>query len=76
VVDALSRSMKVIHLEAISTCESDIKERVKGAQKIDEFFKTVKEHLEKEPTGMKYGGYQLLDDGPVNLQRLVVYPKL
>jgi hypothetical protein len=47
--------MKVIHLEAISTCESDIKERVKGAQETYEFFKTVKAHLEKEPTGMKYG---------------------
>jgi hypothetical protein len=28
VVDALSRSMKTIHLAAVSTCETDVKERV------------------------------------------------
>jgi hypothetical protein len=55
--------MKVIHLEVVSTCESDIKERVKSAQEVDEFFKTVKACLEQEPTGMKYEGYQLLNDG-------------
>jgi hypothetical protein len=27
------------------------------------FFKTVKSHLEQEPTGLKYMGYQLLNDG-------------
>jgi hypothetical protein len=42
VVDALSRSMKVIHLETVSTYETDLKERVKSAQEVDEFFKMVK----------------------------------
>jgi len=28
VVDALSRSVKMIHLAAISTCETDVRERV------------------------------------------------
>jgi hypothetical protein len=32
VVDALSRSMKVVHLVVVSASESDIKERVKVAQ--------------------------------------------
>jgi hypothetical protein len=63
VVDALGRSMKVIHLVVVSTCESDIKERVRSAQEVDEFFKIVKACLEKEPIGMKYEGYQLLNDG-------------
>jgi hypothetical protein len=63
VFDALTKTMKVIHLEAIRTCELDIKERVKGAQETYEFFKTVKAHLEQDPTWLKYGGYQLLDDG-------------
>ena len=63
VVDALSRSMKVIHLASISVCESNIKERFKGAQEEYEFFKNVKSVLEKEPTGLKYEGYQLLNDG-------------
>ena len=62
-VDALSRSMQVIHLESITSYQSDIKERVKGAQKTYVFFKTIKENIEKELIGMKYGGYQLLDDG-------------
>jgi hypothetical protein len=63
VVDALSRTMKVIYLEVVSTYKMDVKERVKSAQETDAFFKTVKSYLEKEPTGMKYEGYQLLNDG-------------
>jgi hypothetical protein len=31
VVDALSRSMRTIHLEAVSTCETDVKNRVRNA---------------------------------------------
>jgi hypothetical protein len=61
--DSLSRSMKLIHLETISTYEPYIKERVKSAQEPDAFLKTVKSYLEQEPTGMKYEGYQLLNDG-------------
>jgi hypothetical protein len=63
VVDSLSRSMKLIHLVAKNTYESYIKERVKSAHATDEFFKTVKSYLEKDPTWMKYEGYQLLNDG-------------
>jgi hypothetical protein len=53
----------VIHLATVSTYESDVKERVKSAQEIDAFFKTVKSYLEQEPTGLKYEGYRLLNDG-------------
>jgi hypothetical protein len=63
VVDALSRSTKLIHLVAISTCQSEIKTRVKSAQETNEFFRTVKTYLEQEPTRLKYDGYQLLNDG-------------
>jgi hypothetical protein len=31
VADALSRSMKTIHLAAVSTCETDVKNRVRNA---------------------------------------------
>jgi dGTP triphosphohydrolase len=62
VVDALSRSMKVIHLEAMSTCELDLKDRVIREQKVYEFFKTMKAYIEQDPTRMKYEGYQLLND--------------
>jgi hypothetical protein len=55
--------MKVIHLETISTCESNIKERVKSTEETDAFFKTVKSYLEEGPTGLKYEGYQMLNYG-------------
>jgi hypothetical protein len=48
----------VIHLEDVSTCEPDIKERVKSAQEPDPFFKTMRSYLEQEPIGLKYEGYQ------------------
>jgi hypothetical protein len=54
--------MKVIHLVDVSACESDVKERVKHAQETYAFFNTVKSYLEKEPTWMKYEGYQFLND--------------
>jgi hypothetical protein len=41
-VDALSRSMKVIHLEDVSTYEIDVKERVKSAQETYAFFQDCK----------------------------------
>jgi hypothetical protein len=61
--DALSRSMKLVHLAVVSASESNIKERVKTTQEIDAFFKTVTSYLKKYPTGMKYGGYHMLNDG-------------
>jgi hypothetical protein len=57
VADALSISMKVVHLAAVSASESDIKERVKTAQETYAFFKTVTSYLKKDPTWMKYEGY-------------------
>jgi hypothetical protein len=63
VVDSLRKSVKIIHLEAISTYETNVKERVKSAQETNAFFMIVKLYLEKEPTWMKYEGYQLLNDG-------------
>ena len=62
-VDSLTRSVKSIQLAVVSTYESDIKKRVRSAQEVDEFFKTMKSYLEEEPTGLKYEGYQLLNDG-------------
>jgi hypothetical protein len=66
--------MKLIHLVAISTCESDIKDRVKSAQETNAFFKTMKSYLEQEPTGMKYEGYQLLNDGLITCKGRLYIP--
>jgi hypothetical protein len=63
VVYALSRSIKMIHLATISTFEMDIRERVRNAQETDAFFKTVTSYIIQEPTGMKYEGYQMLEEG-------------
>jgi hypothetical protein len=65
VVDSLSRIMKVVHFAVVSTSESNIKERSKTAQETDAFFKTVTSYLKKEPIGMKYEGYQMLNDDPL-----------
>jgi hypothetical protein len=55
--------MKVIDLVVVCTCEIDIKERIKSAQETNAFFITVKSYLEKESTGLKYKGYQMMNDG-------------
>jgi hypothetical protein len=56
VVDALSRSLKTIHLAVVSTCEMDVRERVRNVQETDAFFKTMTSYLRQEPTGLKYEG--------------------
>jgi hypothetical protein len=45
VVDALSRSMKTIHLTVVRTCETDVKERVRNAQKTNPFVQTLTMYL-------------------------------
>ena len=74
VVDALSRNMKTIHLAAVSTCETDVKERVINAQEIDRFFHTVTLYLQQEPTGIKYGGYQMMEGGLLTYRSRLYIP--
>jgi hypothetical protein len=47
VADALSISMKTIHLAVVSTWKTNVKERVRNAQEIDTFFQTVTSYLEQ-----------------------------
>jgi hypothetical protein len=63
VADALSRSMKTIHLVAVSTCEPDVKERIRNAQETDPFVRTVTMYLQQEPARVKYEGYQNTEGG-------------
>jgi hypothetical protein len=63
VADALSRSMHAIHLEAINTCESDLKSKIKEALGKDEYFLQVKEGLQQEPPNQKFDGYQITEEG-------------
>ena len=57
VADALSRSMRMIHLATMSTCKTDVKNRVRNAQETDSFVQTMTLYLQQEPTGVKYEGY-------------------
>jgi hypothetical protein len=45
VVDALRRSVKMIHLAAMSTCKMDVRERFQNAQETYSFFNTVTSYL-------------------------------
>jgi hypothetical protein len=63
VVNALRKSMKTIHLVAVSTCETNVRERVKNVQETYAFFQTVTSYLEQEPARIKYESYQMLDGG-------------
>jgi hypothetical protein len=63
VADALSRSMKTIHLVAVSTCETDVKNRVRNEQETDSFVQNVTLCLQQEPAGVKYEGYQITEGG-------------
>jgi hypothetical protein len=76
VVDALIRSMKTIHLAAVSTYETNVKERVRNAQETYTFFQTVTSYLEQEPTGIKYEGYQMIDGGLLTYKNQIVYSRL
>jgi hypothetical protein len=74
-VHALRRSVKGIHLVAISTCETNVRERVKSAQETDAFFQSIKSYLEQESTGMKCEGYQWLNDVLVTYKGRLYIPK-
>jgi hypothetical protein len=74
VADALSRSMEKIHLTTVSTCETNVRERVKNAQETDTFFQTVTLYLEQEPTGIKYEGYHMIDGGLLTYKNRLYIP--
>jgi hypothetical protein len=74
VVDALSRSMKTIQLEAVSTYKTDVKERFINAQETDPFVQTVTSYLQQEPIGIKYGCYQMMEGGLLTYRRRLYIP--
>jgi hypothetical protein len=74
VVSALRRSVKIIHLAAVSTCEMDVREIVRNAQETNAFFKTVTSYLKQEPTWIKYEGYQMLDEDLLTYKNILYIP--
>ena len=74
VVDALSRSMKTIHLAVVSTYKTDVKERVINAQETDPFVQTVTSYLQQEATRVKYKDYQMMEGGLLTYRRRLYIP--
>jgi hypothetical protein len=63
VVDALSRSMRKIHLATVSTYETNVKNRVRNAEETDPFVQTLTLYLQQGHFGVKYEGYQMTEGG-------------
>jgi hypothetical protein len=59
---------------AVSTCETDVKERVRNAQKTEPFVQTVTMYLQREPMGVKYEGYQMTEGGLLTYRRRFYIP--
>jgi hypothetical protein len=74
VADALSRSMKIIHLAAVSTYKIDVKNRVRNAQETDSFIQTVTLYLQQEPVGEKYEGFQMTEGGLITYRDRLYIP--
>jgi hypothetical protein len=74
VVNTLSRSIKMIHLVAVSTCEMDVRERFKNAQETYVLLKTMTSYLMQEPTRLKYEGYQMLKKGLLTYKNRLYIP--
>jgi hypothetical protein len=74
VVDALSRSIKMIHLAEVRTCEMNVRERVRNSQETYAFFKTVTSYLRQEPTRIRYEGYQMLEEGLLTYKNRLYIP--
>ena len=58
VVDALSRKMHVIHVAAISTSTSYLKDKIIEASVTDELYQQVKEGLKQQKIPHKFDRYK------------------
>jgi hypothetical protein len=74
VADALSRSMKTIHLTTVSTCKTYVKNQVRKEQETDPFVRNVTLYLQQEPTGVKYEGYQMTEGGLITYRDRLYIP--
>jgi hypothetical protein len=68
--------MQVIHMEAISTCESDLKIRIKESLHDDEHFIQIRNSLQQEPPEHKCDGYQMTEDGLLIYKDRLYIPNL
>jgi hypothetical protein len=66
--------MKMIHLAVVRTYEMDVRERVMNPQETYAFFKIVTSYLNQDPKGIKYEGYQILDEGLLTYRNILYIP--
>ena len=62
VVDALSRKIHVMHVAAISTRTSDLKDKIIEASAIDEIYQEVKEGLKQQKIPQKFDKYKFKEN--------------
>lgn len=62
VENSLSRRLQVAYVEAINTCEVDIRENIKDEMHRDDNFQQVKECLQQELEGGLRKKYSLMED--------------
>jgi hypothetical protein len=74
VADALSISVKMIHLVAVITYETNVWERARNAQETYALFKTMTSYLRQEPIMLKYEGYQMLNEGFLTYKNRLYIP--
>ena len=63
VVDALSRKMHVMHVAAINTSTSDLKDKIIETSVIDELYQQVKEGLKQQKIPQKFDKYKFQENG-------------
>ena len=63
VADALSRKMHVMHVAAISTGKSDLRDKILEAVTTDEHYQQVKDGLQQQKVPQKFYKYRLVEDG-------------
>jgi hypothetical protein len=52
----------------------DVEERVRNAQETYAFFKTMTSYLRQELTGLRYEGYQILEEGLLTYRNRLYVP--
>jgi hypothetical protein len=74
VVDTLRISVKMTHSTTVSTCETDVKERMRNAQEKNAFLNTMTSYLSQENVGIKYEGYQMINEGLLTYRNRLYIP--
>jgi len=76
ITDALSRRLHDAYVVAVSTCRSDLKDRILEALCSDGFYHKTKEKLQQSGVQEKYKYYKLNEYGILRLKIQVYIPDL